>query len=181
MKIRSDFVSNSSSSSFIVKGNAKKAIKLINDLGNIPYPVDSNLSFGITYKHKDADEIYEELLETEYEYNSMNYWDEDRKDDPEAIEHCYIQLYKLEEVLKDKNPILDKIVTFSIVTSENDTLAMVVLNMLYRYFQKKGLEVDASETEVDFLEGLSNRNFLLNLVAEISNNAKGRKKKCHTN
>lgn len=183
MKIRSDFVSNSSSSSFIVKGDVKRAIKMLDDLGEIPYPVDSNLSFMVTYKHRDASEIYDKLLETKYELNSMNYWDEDRKDDPENIEYCYVNLYVLVEALKDNNPVLDKILNFSIVSSENDTMAMIVLNMLYKYFQKKGFEVDASETEVDFLENevINKRNFLLNLINEITNNTKGCKKKCHEN
>lgn len=182
MKIRSDFVSNSSSSSFIVKGDVKKAIKLLDNLGEIPYPVDSNLSFMVTYKHKDASEIYDKLLETKYELNSMNYWDEDRKYDPESIEYCYINLYDLVQAVNDKNPALDKILNFSIVTSENDTMAMIVLNMLYKYFQKKGFEVDASETEVDFLENevINKRNFLLNLINEITN-TKGSKKKCQEN
>lgn len=182
MKIRSDFVSNSSSSSFIVRGDIKNAIKLLDDLGEIPYPVDSNISFMITYKHKDSNEIYDKLIESDCSYNSLNCWDEDRKDDPENIEYCYVNLYVLIEALKDKGPILDKIQSISIITSENDITAMIVLNMLYKYFQKKGFVVDASETEVDFLENevINKRNFLLNLINEITN-TKGRKKKCHEN
>lgn len=175
MKIRTDFVSNSSSSSFAVK-DIKKAITLLNELGDIPYPVDNNLSYTITYKHKDAKEIYDDILGRKYE-PYLDYWNRDRKIDPEEIEYSYeVDLYHLKQALEDNNPTLDKILTFAIVTSENDTMAMTVLNMLYKYFQKKGLEVDASVSEIDFLKSYG-ESFLLNLVSEITN-TKGCEEKC---
>lgn len=167
MKIRSDFVSNSSSSSFIVK-DIRKAITLISELGDIPYEIDGSLNFTISYYHKDGKEISEKVMNQEYKKDifDKNYWRYETQ--PDEIEYGWeIDFYRLKELIDKNDPILDKIISLSIESRESDSMTTSILYMLYEYFKRIGLNPDDSYSEVNFRNDTIS-NFVINLVNKFS-------------
>ena len=137
MKIRSDYVSNSSSSSFIIKKDAAKAAKMfLEDFGDCIYgacdPLGETMNVGVRTVDMSEDEWFDwfspERFCEDYikgEYDSAT----DTHNDP-------------------KNP--DDIVEFGFDCDDWDNASMGNLAFLYKYFKKFGFEPDDSGSEHDF-------------------------------
>ena len=138
MKIRSDYVSNSSSSSFIIKKDAAKAAKMfLEDFGDCIYgacyPLGETMNIGTkTKENMDSDswldwfspeKFCEDYIQGEYDS------DTDTHKDP-------------------KNP--EDIAEFGFECDDWDRESMGNLAFLYKYFKKFGFEPDDSESEHDF-------------------------------
>lgn len=137
MKIRSDYVSNSSSSSFIIKKDAAKAAKMfLEDFGDCIYgaydPLGETMNVGVKTKGMDSDSwldwcnpgtFCEDYIQGEYDS------DTDTHKDP-------------------KNP--DDIVEFGFECDDWDNASMGNLAFLHKYFKKFGFEVDDSGSEHNF-------------------------------
>ena len=136
MKVRTDYVSNSSSSSFIIRKNAAKAAKMfLEDFGDCIYgaydPLGETMNVGV--RTVDASEDWmdwsnpetfcEDYIQGEYD------GDTDTHADP-------------------KNP--DDIVEFGFECDDWDKAGMGYLAFLYKYFKKFGFEPDDSNSEKDF-------------------------------
>ena len=137
MKIRNDYVSNSSSSSFIIKKDAAKAAKMfLEDFGDCIYgaydPLGETMNVGVLTTKSGPDDwldwdnpskFCEDYIQGEYD------GDTDTHADP-------------------KNP--EEITSLGFECDDWDKAAMGYLAFLYKYFKKFGFEPDDSDSEHDF-------------------------------
>jgi len=180
MKQRIDFVSNSSSSSFMVK-KASDLLKLLTDLGEIPYQLADQLRFRVYVKWKNYPEVYEFIKGEKFvepHYDSNTYWRGSQykwtPPEPDYVDTIWdIDINQLVSISKDDSEhVLDKLEGIEIQTDDNyDQGALAVLSMLYEYFKIKGLEPDDSNSEVDFRK--DSNNFLVNLVTSLIQSKEG--------
>lgn len=137
MKIRSDYVSNSSSSSFIIKKDAAKAAKMfLDDFGDCLYgsynPLGETMNIGALTTDMSPDDWLE--------WNS-----------PEKFCEDYIQgRYDgdTDTHADPKKP--EDIVELGFECDDWDVASMGNLAFLYKYFKKFGFEPDDTDSEHDF-------------------------------
>ena len=152
MKARYDYVSNSSSCSFVIKDVAKFLDSLKADLGEISLPwfMEDKISFTVTCLEKDAEELESKLAGNEYKFKEYSDWDHEKKYKTTLEDEHYVygvQLYRLVE----NRDVLDKVIRLSIETSEtNDSAAECMLGMLFEYCKTIGLRPDDAASETDF-------------------------------
>ena len=128
MKIRSDYVSNSSSSSFMIKKNADSAFKMFCDdfadflLDNyMPSEITDHISINI---------------KTKADLDSWN----------------YTSFEEFMESVKDGKMSFSDIANFGFTCDDWDSTGNMYLSFLMQYFKKFGFEPDTSESERDFTE-----------------------------
>lgn len=163
MKIRLDFVSNSSSCSFTVE-NVSKLMDLFIPLGDLPYMYDE-FNFQVTCKHKDFAKLYE-IIHGE-PYTEKTWWgSEQYKMKPEDDETFYINDYnsfinKWNEIPED---LKSRITHFYISCDDYNYAHVGLLNMMYDLCELDGLNPTDEYTEIDFRPGRAKYdNFLTNL------------------
>lgn len=163
MKIRNDFVSNSSSCSFIIE-DVEKTAKLFSDVFNtveIPYEYSDKIEIYIEAKNRWFKEIEEKLTGSS---NYSNTWSDYRDGsvhlkDPEDIGWDRIRINL--ETLSNANTQLDMYKKSKSITFECDDYdigAMNALRQLYDFFKRNNCNPNASSSEKDFLIG-SNSSF----------------------
>ena len=128
MKIRSDYVSNSSSSSFMIEKNADEAFKMFCDdfadflLDNyMPSEITDHISINI---------------KTKADLDSWN----------------YTSFEEFMESVKDGKMSFSDIANFGFTCDDWDSTGNMYLSFLMQYFKKFGFEPDTSESERDFTE-----------------------------
>lgn len=172
MKIRNDYVSNSSSCSFIIEDVAKAA-KLFSDAFSgidIPYDYDSTIDVSLAAKNKWYKEI-EESLTGSSDYS--NTWSDYRDGsihvkDPEDIGWNRIRVSL--STLAKANEYLDKYEKTNEIRFEcddYDVLGVDVLKQLYHFFKRNGCKPNDEDTEMDF-NHLKASNFLTKLATYTS-------------
>lgn len=177
MKIRTDFVSNSSSCSFsISNSNCNKAIKLLKKLGDdINWNLQEDLRISLLYKNKYDKEFFEFLNSGEqWQEPKPFYWKgEWSKPDPEENQYRQIELHQLVN-LDDKLITYINEINFS--CEDYQDLVKLILSMLFRYLTNHGIECSKDNTEINWDENNKDyeNNFIFNLAKEF--NKKGKKK-----
>lgn len=161
MKIRMDFVSNSSSCSFIVKDPADAAFafsKAFADV-SIPYDFDEKISVSAHAKNKWFRQIEKDLTsESSFEDSYIGYSDGKRHfKDPDAVGWDSINL-TLGHLANAANHMESyaKLTDLHFSCDDYDTGGVTNLKSLYDFFKRNGCDVDASDSEIEFTDVKTN-------------------------
>lgn len=168
LKTRTDFVSNSSSCSFILS-KADNAV----DLGfrtfaktfpddYIPYDFTDKVRIGIKVKNKNFKKLYETLKD---EKPNFQEWYEDWQTgkrtpkDPEEVgwDSIEIDFDAITRSVSEYPDVIDMIEEVSFTTEDHDTAGTLYLKLLYLFFDRNACFPDATNTEHSFMD-LSNAN-----------------------
>lgn len=161
MKIRSDFVSNSSSSSFVVYGStgdvsllAQKLDEMLSGI-SIPWDFSNCVEVCLKAKNKNYKEVWEAFKDEKCRYESW-YVDcngKKKKKDPEELSWESIRVDLDRFMAAASSPIIGKIdeVWFEAV-DENSYECNSKLALLYKFFDAIGCNPDDSVSERAFLE-----------------------------
>ena len=138
MKIRTDYVSNSSSSSFVIRKDAAKAAKMFLDdfrdcVYGAYYPLGETMNVGVRTDDSSDDWLEWTGPEKFCEDYTQGEYDEDTDTHADP-----------------RNP--DDITEFGFECDDWDGASMVNLVFLYKYFKKFGFEPDDSGSEHVFRE-----------------------------
>lgn len=170
MKIRSDFVSNSSSSSFLVSNSQGHAQLLCqkfaevvpkNDADGSLWRYNEDIRVSIYCRNKDFEAIWEFFKKNKLDFGSCPYKpyykdyqtgrDVVRDPDEECWDPIEINLDDL-WLLASDSTITSKILEFDFSTADdNNEQENAELAMLYRFFDALGCDPDASVSERSFL------------------------------
>jgi len=156
MKLRSDFVSNSSSCSFIVRDVHKAASVIAEDLAELfddmPYDI-WEIDVGISAKRKDMRSLYELFKREEYREPQPFYWNgEYENPDPEEdITEYGFSIDTILRSLADKSIVADPrfslINSICLVADDYQSQLVTYLYLLYKYLKSRDVNVDDSESE----------------------------------
>ena len=166
MKLRFDFVSNSSSSSFVLKGEcAAKGIRLLKRIVEsceVPWEVENEIVLHVHALNKNMPAL-SRLLDDD-NYSSYDYESPDER-----------SWYSIEVPLSEfglsklTEEALEKIDDIEFYLSDGHTLTLV-LKLLYIFFQKNGCCPDALDSEQNFMRVTDNEKFMAALVTYTEEN-----------
>lgn len=166
MKFRTDFVSNSSSCSFVVS-DVISLMKLLAPIGEMPYAVEDKLHIQICCKDKDYDQLYEII----YGEKSPSYYNYDRTPrDPDELAIFDIRDYNtfISRWSEVPDSIKSGVKNFYISCDDYEIIAVSVINSIYELCDVAGLNPDDSYSEIQFRTSKTDQqNFLINLGSKI--------------
>lgn len=163
MKLRADFVSNSSSASFIIKQDEGDVSLLVQKLAenftnvDIPWDFEDKIEIRLRTKNKNYKAVWEKFKEEKCNYEP---WYEDWKThkripkDPEETswDSIEVSLTNLLSLADDASIVkcIEEIEFES--RDENSDECNRRLALLYKYFDAIGCNPDASDTERNFMD-----------------------------
>ena len=181
MKVRNDFVSNSSSCSFVLTEPVAAFSLLKQDfnevLDYVPYDF-YELEVTIAAKRKDMSLIYnmfhnEEWKEPDDWYSRSSFAGESHKlKDPEEVLYEYgfelEQIFRMvqtwdEDVVKD---VFNKVIELRVSTEDSNQGRVNYLRLLYLYFKNVGVDVSTEDSEIA-LEADKKKDFMCALMSRV--------------
>ena len=160
MKTRSDFVSNSSSCSFVIDrvsgGNVSGIAFLAKtiDETDIPYDIENEISITIDVKRKWRKNLLDFLdMEDDTEKYERNTWlYGDSKPKPTDITYIHVSISDLIRIGKEPT-ILDMVESVQFQCEDSSNIGELYLGLMYGFFERYGCHPDATESEQSFLGG----------------------------
>ena len=164
MQTRVDFVSNSSSSSFVINNDNNAVARALeawardfSELG-VPYQVE-NITVSFRVKNKNYEKVKKELANAfpdnsfYSEPNSITYLSGEKPDDeelyPYSLQTSFGELPEMHKKLKKST--LNCIEMIDFCASDNDYHVALYLKLLYLYFERNMCMPDSSKSEQPFL------------------------------
>lgn len=170
MKTREDFVSNSSSSSFILNGgDVKKGVellKLVAQACEIPWEIENEISLHAYVKNKDYQFVSKAVNDEYRDETRSGYWYDwpNGEADSEKVAYDSINVpfscFGLEKLTDE---IVEKIDHIEFYLDDGHSMKQV-LKLLYLFFERNGLSPDAFDTEQNFLNLSDEEKFMRVLV-----------------
>lgn len=160
MKTRTDFVSNSSSCSFVIN-DVKKAVSCIKSLGDggiIPYDLDS-LDIRISATRKVLKDLCEKLEKSSYYADYFS-------DNLEVDDCCDFTLGELESIPDD---FIDKIGSVRFTCDDFEHTQVMYLSLLYLFLKNEGVDVNDDDSEQPLMFQDNDSTFLGNLFRRVFN------------
>lgn len=173
MKTRDDFVSNSSSCSFVIRRDNDAVVdafklwaKCFSEV-DLPYEFTEHVSLSFRTKNKWMGELskaltYGEDSEWSDSYDDYQTGKRTLKPPEEEWEYTPLQFSSLCDIWKDykSSDILPKISELYFQTEDYDGLGMNYLRLLYLFFDRNGCGPDPSSSEHSFLIDDSQDSFM---------------------
>ena len=162
MKVRTDFVSNSSSCSFVLRkenGGVRRALEAFAKTfaaGEVPWAVSDKVNVGAHTRNRDFSKVFESVNgepppRDSYGYRGFAGEKQAEYQDEVSWESVELQLDGLETFAADHSDVVDLVEDITFTTSDGDVSGMLYLRLLYLFFERNGCMPDATETEHAFV------------------------------